>query len=99
MPDRVAPPTLKKIAEPLADRSVRAGFARAWEREVEVASLAQKLVKEKANVLLVGDPGVGKTTLMVDAVKLAEGQEAADDDGPKPAALLALQRRPHDRRA
>ncbi len=85
--DRVQPPTLKQVAEPLAERSVRAGYARSWEREAEVANLAIKLVREKSNVLLVGDSGVGKTTLMVDAVKVAEHQEAAvdvDRDGPKP---------------
>jgi ATP-dependent Clp protease ATP-binding subunit ClpC len=84
--DRETPPTLKAIAEPLAERSVRAVFARAWERESEVATLVLKLHREKANVLLVGDAGVGKTTLMVDAVKLAEEQEPSPvkDEGPKP---------------
>src|SRR4029079_5178513 len=47
----------------------------------EVAMLVQKLHREKANVLLVGEPGVGKTTLMVDAVKEAERLAAAAAKG------------------
>ncbi len=66
------PPTLARVAEPVGDRAVRKGFARAWGRETEVAALVAKLHREKANVLLVGEAGVGKTTLMVDAVKEAE---------------------------
>ncbi len=67
-----SPRTLSRVAEPVGDRAVRKGYARAWGREAELAALAKKLHREKANVLLVGEPGVGKTTLMVDAVKEAE---------------------------
>jgi ATP-dependent Clp protease ATP-binding subunit ClpC len=63
---------LAKVAEPVGDRAVRKGFARAWGRENELSGLVNKLHHEKANVLLVGDAGVGKTTLIVDAVKEAE---------------------------
>ena len=78
------PPTLKLVAEPVGERAVRKGFARAWGREAEVTALVHKLTREKANVLLVGEPGVGKTTLLVDAVKAAEkvADEADDVDGP-----------------
>ena len=73
-PQQIAPPppTLGKVAEAVGDRAVRKGYARAWGREVELATLVKKLHHEKANVLLVGEAGVGKTTLMVDAVKEAE---------------------------
>jgi ATP-dependent Clp protease ATP-binding subunit ClpC len=76
------PPTLAQVAEPVGDRAVRKGYARAWGREPEIAALVAKLHREKANVLLVGEPGVGKTTLMVDAVKEAEKLAAAEDDRP-----------------
>jgi ATP-dependent Clp protease ATP-binding subunit ClpC len=79
------PPTLARVAEPVGDRAVRKGFARAWGREAEVASLVHKLHREKANVLLVGESGVGKTTLVVDAVKQAE-QLAADEAKGVPSA-------------
>lgn len=75
-----APPRLARIAEPVADRAVRKGFARAWGREAEVARLARILHAEKANVLLLGESGVGKSTLLVDAVKEAEKLGAKDRD-------------------
>ena len=79
------PPTLAKVAEPVGDRAVRKGYARAWGRETELVALVRKLHHEKANVLLVGESGVGKTTLMVDAVKEAEKFALEDDErtGPK----------------
>lgn len=76
------PPTLAKVAEPVGDRAVRKGFARAWGREKELGTLVTKLYHEKANVLLVGEGGVGKTTLMVDAVKEAEKLMWAETDKP-----------------
>ncbi|MCE9563091.1 MAG: AAA family ATPase [Planctomycetes bacterium] len=80
------PRALAQVAEPVGDRAVRKGFARAWGREAEVAALVHKLHREKANVLLVGEPGVGKTTLMVDAVKEAEklGDEIDGKKAPGP---------------
>jgi ATP-dependent Clp protease ATP-binding subunit ClpC len=78
--DTVPPPrTLAQVAEPVGDRAVRKGYTRAWGREAELASLVRKLHHEKANVLLVGESGVGKTTLMVDAVKEAEKLMLAED--------------------
>ncbi len=74
------PPTLAKVAEPVGDRAVRKGYARAWGRETELVALVRKLHHEKANVLLVGESGVGKTTLMVDAVKEAEKLALAEED-------------------
>lgn len=74
-----APFNLSRVAEPVGDRAVRKGYARAWGREAELAALVKKLHHEKANVLLVGEPGVGKTTLMVDAVKEAERLANEDD--------------------
>ncbi|MBX3400384.1 MAG: ATP-dependent Clp protease ATP-binding subunit [Gemmataceae bacterium] len=74
------PPTLKQVAEPVGDRAVRKSFARAWGREAEVAALVAKLHREKANVLLVGEGAVGKTTLLVDAVKAAEELAREEDE-------------------
>src|SRR5205814_1058245 len=51
------PRALAQVAEAVGDRAVRKGYARAWGREVEVAALVHKLHREKANVLLVGEPG------------------------------------------
>jgi ATP-dependent Clp protease ATP-binding subunit ClpC len=67
-----APMTLGRVAEPLGERAVRKQFARAWERDAETALLVRKLRRERASVLLVGEPGVGKTTLLVEAVREVE---------------------------
>ncbi len=67
-------PVLKEIADPLGDKIVRRRFSRAWLREDELADLKSRLIEDRANVLLVGERGVGKTTLLVDAVREAERQ-------------------------
>jgi ATP-dependent Clp protease ATP-binding subunit ClpC len=78
-----APPTLGRIAEAMGDRALRKGFARAWGREAELSALVKKLHKEKANVLLLGEPGVGKTTLLVDTVREVEKLvQRQDPDSP-----------------
>jgi len=66
------PATLQKVAEPLGDRAVRKQFSRAWERDALVAEVVHKLKREQANVLLVGEGGVGKTTVLADAVRAIE---------------------------
>jgi ATP-dependent Clp protease ATP-binding subunit ClpC len=73
---------LKSVAEPLGDKSLRRRFSRAWERESEVADLVQRISKERANVILVGESGVGKTAVLVEAVRQIERQlqNTADDD-------------------
>jgi ATP-dependent Clp protease ATP-binding subunit ClpC len=74
--------TLAKVAEPLGEKSLRKQFSRAWEREREVNDLVKRLGEERANVIIVGEPGVGKTAVMVEAVRNVERQlkEAADKD-------------------
>jgi ATP-dependent Clp protease ATP-binding subunit ClpC len=66
--------TLGSVAEPLGQRALRRQFSRAYEREREVADLVQRLGKEKANVILAGDTGVGKTSVVVEAVRQIERQ-------------------------
>ena len=42
----------------------------AWERDQTISSLARRILKDKDNLVLIGDQGVGKTTLWIDAVKI-----------------------------
>jgi ATP-dependent Clp protease ATP-binding subunit ClpC len=77
---------LSQVADPLGDPSVRKQFSRAWEREGEVADLVARLTSEKANVVLVGDSGSGKTAVIVDAVRQIERQIGSARSGPKGAA-------------
>jgi ATP-dependent Clp protease ATP-binding subunit ClpC len=65
-------PSLKSVAEPLGESTTRKQFSRPWERDQQVNDLVQRLGKEKANVLLVGEPGCGKTTVLVEAIRLLE---------------------------
>jgi ATP-dependent Clp protease ATP-binding subunit ClpC len=66
--------TLAVVAESLGERRLRRQFARAWERDREVAEVVQKLGKDRANVLLVGEPGSGKTTVLVEAIHKVDRQ-------------------------
>jgi ATP-dependent Clp protease ATP-binding subunit ClpC len=70
-------PTLDLVAEPLDDRAARRRFARAWLRESQAAAVAGQLKTTRANLLLVGPTGVGKTTLLADAVRQLERLPAA----------------------
>jgi ATP-dependent Clp protease ATP-binding subunit ClpC len=63
---------LKLIATPLGSDEMRRSFSRAFGRERLVSELVHLLQRERANVLLVGDSGVGKTSLLVDAVRVVE---------------------------
>ncbi len=79
-------PVLSAVAEPLGDRGVRKQFAPAWERQSLVAQAVQKIHRERVNLLLVGEPGVGKTTVLVEAVQAVERQlaEEAERRGDSP---------------
>ncbi|HEU0252492.1 MAG TPA: AAA family ATPase, partial [Pyrinomonadaceae bacterium] len=63
---------LKLVADPLNTEQMRRSFSRAYGRERQVNQLAQMLIRERANVLLVGEVGVGKTSILVDAVREVE---------------------------
>ncbi|MEZ6141419.1 MAG: AAA family ATPase [Zavarzinella sp.] len=71
-------PTLDAIADPLGEKSRRRMLARAWERDLELKSLTNKILKEKASILLVGESGVGKTALIAQAVQVCENFFASE---------------------
>ena len=70
-------PSLDLVAEPLDVRAAWRRFARAWRRESEAAAIAAQLKNTRANLLLVGPTGVGKTTLLAEAVRQLERLPAA----------------------
>jgi ATP-dependent Clp protease ATP-binding subunit ClpC len=67
--DEPAHPRLSAVADPLGSRELRGRFSRAWEREDLVARLIETLRKETAPLLLVGESGVGKSSILADAAR------------------------------
>ncbi len=82
--DDAALPALTAVAEPIGRRTLRRQIGRAWERDAELAELAARLKQSSGNVLVVGESGIGKSTLVAAAVALAEKElrrkRKTDDD-------------------
>lgn len=74
---------LFQVGDPLLhDLGRKRAASAAYGREVECAAVAQKLSQGKTNVLLVGESGAGKSTVLLDAAKrLARRKTAGDDEG------------------
>ena len=65
-------PTLSQVAEPINARSLRGRYRQAYEREQEVDDLLSRLTQRRSNTLLVGEPGVGKSTVLADVARKLE---------------------------
>ncbi|HRH45865.1 MAG TPA: AAA family ATPase [Pyrinomonadaceae bacterium] len=65
-------PNLIAIAEPLGTKDFTKKISKAYEREKEVADLVKRLTKERANIIILGENGIGKTTVLTEAVKEIE---------------------------
>jgi ATP-dependent Clp protease ATP-binding subunit ClpC len=76
---------LKLVATPLGSDDMRRSFSRAFGRERLVSELIQLLERERTNVLLVGESGVGKTSMLVDAVRVVERSGANNNETQTPA--------------
>jgi ATP-dependent Clp protease ATP-binding subunit ClpC len=63
---------LSVVAEPLRRGRQKGKHSRAWGRDNEVKELLSRLKSGKTNVLLSGDPGVGKTTIIFEAASKLE---------------------------
>ena len=80
---------LELVATPLGSDEMRRSFSRAFGRERLVSELVQLLQRDRANVLLVGESGVGKTSILVDAVRIVERDlRATDNDQTPPSQKL-----------
>src|ERR1043166_2379072 len=71
---------LNFVATPLGSDEMRRSFSRAFGRERLVSELAQLLDRERTNVLLVGESGVGKTSILVDTVRVVEHLRASSGE-------------------
>ena len=65
-------PLLGAVAEPLGARDFTRKTSKAYERETEVDDLIRRLTQEKASVVILGENGVGKTTMLTEAVRQIE---------------------------
>ncbi|MCB9895416.1 MAG: ATP-dependent Clp protease ATP-binding subunit [Planctomycetes bacterium] len=72
--------SLETVAEALGERAMRRQYSRAWERETDIQNLSQRVKRDRANVLLVGPPGVGKTSVLASAVREIERQIEGDEE-------------------
>lgn len=70
-------PALSAAADPLDAR--QAGGSVAWSRDAEVRALVQRVVAERASVLVVGASGIGKTTVINAAATAAKRERKAAD--------------------
>jgi ATP-dependent Clp protease ATP-binding subunit ClpC len=77
---------LSQVAEPIGARGQRSRLSRPWQRDVQVNQLERMLSREKSNLLLLGEGGVGKTAVLVEAVRRVErlGVEPAGDESDQP---------------
>lgn len=73
--------SLKTVGRPMGAPEFRKRFLPAWKRESAVNDLGERLTGD-SSILMVGDRSVGKSTLLVAAVRNAERriQENADDN-------------------
>jgi ATP-dependent Clp protease ATP-binding subunit ClpC len=69
------PPALAEVAIPLGRRQSKSQFSRAWQRDATVKQLVELIREENTNIMLVGAGGIGKTTIMVEAIRTLEREK------------------------
>jgi ATP-dependent Clp protease ATP-binding subunit ClpC len=84
---------LSSVAERLGQRGRGARWSRALMRPGEVFRVARHLRQDRASLLLVGERGVGKTTVLAEAIRYLQkqpakpAQEGTDEEQKQPAAM------------
>lgn len=81
-PDEPELPALCKVAEHASSPALRK-MSRTWERETEVAELENRLRAGRGNVLLMGEPGCGKSAVLLEAARRVEKQTGESGRKPK----------------
>lgn len=77
---------LEAVAEPLTHSSFSRLFPVILERDAELAALESRLRLERGSVLLVGEAGVGKTSLLVEVARRVERVRRGPADHPSGGA-------------
>lgn len=65
-------PNLERVAEPLGAKYLNNKISKAYRRETEVDDLVKRLRGERASVIILGENGIGKTTVLTEAVRQIE---------------------------
>lgn len=65
-------PNLLATAELLGEKDFTKKSLKPYEREKDVEDLIKRLTKEKASVIILGENGIGKTTVLTEAVRQIE---------------------------
>ncbi|MBE7491789.1 MAG: ATP-dependent Clp protease ATP-binding subunit [Planctomycetes bacterium] len=73
-------PALQAVADPVGEGVAQRTNMRAFERDAEIAELTRRAAKERASVLLVGEPGCGKSTLLFSAAREIERTRARESE-------------------
>jgi len=72
-------PYLEKVARPLAGPGASRQSGAAYERDTELADLTRRLTDDEGSIVVVGEPGSGKSTLITSAVRAFRRAEKSDD--------------------
>jgi len=75
-------PNLETVADPCSSLLKR--YSQGWGRETHIAELSHWLNHEKANVILLGEPGVGKTTVLMQAIRKSERLNSQEQESSNP---------------
>src|SRR5258706_4280147 len=75
---------LAAVADPLAARELRSRYPRAWERDELIGRVVEALRRESAPILLLGESGVGKTSILADAARRIERAADAPESTSQP---------------
>ena len=70
-------PQLRATADAVGDKGFGRRLSRPWERDAELDQLAKTLATEPVSVLIVGEAGSGKTSLLVEAARRIEREGAS----------------------
>ncbi len=86
---------LNAIASPLGSRLNRKLYPLAWQRAEEVRVLAENLTESQGNLLLLGESGIGKTTVLVNAIRKLgrEFRERSKEDPDFPSDQARVEKR------
>ncbi|MEK8021195.1 MAG: AAA family ATPase [Candidatus Parabeggiatoa sp.] len=76
--------TLPQVADRFPRKTKGSGIApeTAWERSELVTTLVDKLMKERASVVLIGEQGIGKTMILLEAARKILMQTKERPEGP-----------------